>query len=180
MPQPSHPLDPPAGPPPPSRDSSSRPRQSRNTRPHRLLPKSAQPSHSFPDPSSGLLALLVTVAGSAPVHGRPLESDSDVPPDFLCPRLHARAADPFLSQDPSSSSASWDYHHPFSSTQGPSGPVSDQSAQPRRRRFRRGNNIADKYEQSPDGRWRKVESWELYGSSSCAVRFHHALFSSLV
>ncbi|RPD65009.1 hypothetical protein L227DRAFT_607612 [Lentinus tigrinus ALCF2SS1-6] len=164
MPQPSHLLDPPLHPDP----SSSRPRPPTTKRRTRLSPKNSH-LYSLSDPSSGLLALLVTVAGSSSVHGRPLESQSDVPPDFLCPRLYLRAADSSSPQDLFSSSAPCDFPQPSTSSQSPSGTLPDQSAQPRKKRSRRGYNIADKYEQSPDGRWRKVDSWELYGSSSCAV-----------
>ncbi|KAI0715112.1 hypothetical protein C8Q76DRAFT_448100 [Earliella scabrosa] len=177
MQQPKPPLDPPRRPPP--RAFPSRPVSQPSKRPIRLSSKPASASNLFPDPSSGLLALLVTVAGSSPVYGRPLESD--IPPDFLCPRLHLRSSSqPIPYSDPSS--WSWepcDFPQASGSSQSSSSSanaLSDQLPRPRKRRVRGGNdNIADKFEQSSDGRWRKVESWELYGSSSCAVRCHHAL-----
>ena len=173
MPRPKPLLDPPFPPDaPPALSANARPRLSK--RPLRLAPKHAPLPNPFPDPSSGLLALLVTVAGSSPVDGRPL--DSDIPPDFLCPRLHLSPThSPSASQDtpawywgpcddPQSSSASkLAVTSEFLVTQ-------ERAARPRRRRVPR-NDIADKYEQSEeDGRWRKADSWELYGSSSCAVR----------
>ncbi|KAI0756568.1 hypothetical protein C8Q80DRAFT_42418 [Daedaleopsis nitida] len=154
-------------PPPPAPDivPRRRPRKS-----------AAQPriSSNRLDPSPGLLALLVTVAGSSPAHARPLESE--IPPDFLCPRLHqSHQFQPISSADPSSSAwAACDQPQASSSAKYKSAASPDVLSNPfsssRKKRARGGsNNIADKYEQSPDGRWRKVDSWELYGSSSCAI-----------
>lgn len=148
-----------------------RPASRQSKPPIRLASKHSPPPNPFPDPSSGLLALLVTVAGSSSVHGRPLESD--IPPDFLCPRLHPRSPSS-QSPSPDPSSSSWDLCDPSSSSSYSSSSAdvpSNRHPRPRKKRARGANNIADKYEQSPDGRWRKVDSWELYGSSSCAVRF---------
>ena len=149
--------------PPPVASSSSR----SSKRPSRLAPKQAASHAALPDPSSGLLALLVTVAGSSTVDGYPL--DADDPPDFLCPRLHAWS----LPQSHSASSASapaspsW-YWEPCDASEAAA--YVDLAQRRRKRRTRRSSNIADKYVQGPDGRWRKADSWELYGSTSCAVR----------
>ncbi|KAI0830751.1 hypothetical protein BC628DRAFT_898467 [Trametes gibbosa] len=142
--------------------SSSRRPPRAPKRSSRLSPKLSQP----PDPSSGLLALLVTVAGSSSADARPL--DSQVPPDFLCPHLHAWS----LPEPSSSSSAaqklpSW-YWEPCDATEA-AGYVSLTQTSRKRRRSRVPNKIADKYTLGPDGRWRKADSWELYGSSSCSV-----------
>lgn len=146
-------------------------------RPSSFRPPSKNSSAPFllTDPSSsGLLALLVTVAGSYPADARPF--DSEIPPDFLCPRLHAHP-----SAQPSSSSQAppslyWvpcDASEASTYSDSSFPPlVVDYSARPRKKRSRRSVNIADKYEQNSDGRWRKAHSWELYGSTSCAVRCH--------
>lgn len=144
-------------------------------RPSRLSSKNSSAPYSIPDPSSsGLLALLVTVAGSYPVDARPF--DSEIPPDFLCPRLHAHPsaqpssssqAPPSLYWVPCDASEASTYSH----SSFPPLAV-DYSARSRKKRSRRSVNIADKYEQNSDGRWRKAHSWELYGSTSCAVRCH--------
>ena len=143
--------------------------------PERPLRLSSSNYISLFDPSSsGHLAVLVTVAGSPPVDGRPF--DSEIPPDFLCPRLHT-----LPSAQPSSSSQAPPslYWVPCDASEaatysGSSFPplAVDYSARPHKKHSRRTVNIADKYEQYPDGRWRKANSWELYGSSSCAVRCH--------
>ncbi|KAH9858240.1 hypothetical protein C2E23DRAFT_172810 [Lenzites betulinus] len=143
----------------PVASSSRRPSRSPK-RPARLSSKHTQPA----DTSSGLLALLVTFAGSSSADARPL--DSEVPPDFLCPRLHAWS----LPEPASSSSAvqqtpSW-YWEPCDATEAANYVVLSQTRR-KRRRSRVANQIADKYTQGPDGRWRKADSWQLYGSSSC-------------
>lgn len=165
MPQPKPSLAPPL-------DPSPRP-STLSKRSFRLSSKSTLAPNTLPDPSSsGLWALLVIVAGSSPVDGRPL--DSEIPPDFLCPRLHAHP-----SAQPSSSSQAPPslYWVPCAASEAATHSDSsfpplavDYSARSRKKRSRRTANIADKYEQYPDGRWRKAGSWELYGSSSCAVR----------
>ncbi|KAI0639841.1 hypothetical protein C8Q77DRAFT_1152783 [Trametes polyzona] len=149
----------------PAAASSSRLLPRPPKRPSRLATK-----QSSPDPSSGILALLVTVAGSSSADGRPLDS-SDVPPDFLCPRLHAWSLPQSASSPPSSSSAaqqqpSW-YWEPCDAAEAAA--YVDIAVRRRKRRPRKtSNNIADKYVQGSDGRWRKADSWELYGSSSCS------------
>ncbi|KAI0652310.1 hypothetical protein C8Q79DRAFT_89843 [Trametes meyenii] len=133
----------------------------------RLSPKPDSPHSSLPDPSSGILALLVTVAGSSSADARPL--DSEAPPDFLCPRLHAWS----LPQSSAGSSSpqpspSW-YWEPCDAVEAAT--FVDRSVRRRKRRKRvshSSGNIADKYIKGPDGRWRKADSWELYGSSSCS------------
>ena len=182
MQHPKHLLDPPLIPPAVSSSSRTVPRPPK--RPIRLSSKHAPAPYSFPGPSSGFLALLVTAAGSSSVDGRP--HDSDIPPDFLCPRLHVlSSAQPFSSSD--AASVSWEpcdlsQAASYAETSFSPAPVdlfADLYARPRKKRFRRTGNIADKYVKSPDGRWRKADSWELYGSSSCAVRLKPFIACSL-
>ncbi|TBU50073.1 hypothetical protein BD309DRAFT_644058 [Dichomitus squalens] len=163
-----HPLDPSLI--PLANPSASRPVPRLPKRSLRLSSKHSSAPYSFPDPSPGLLAILVTVAGSSSVDGRP--HDSDVPPDFLCPRLHTySSAQPSASQDTAPL-----YREPCDVPEATTSSRSSFTPAPvdlygraRRKRVRRTANIADKYVQSPDGRWRKADSWQLYGSSSCAA-----------
>ncbi|PIL31539.1 hypothetical protein GSI_06241 [Ganoderma sinense ZZ0214-1] len=141
-------------------------------RPFRLSSKNSPAPSSLRDPSSsGLLALLVTLAGSSSVDGRPF--DSEIPPDFLCPRLHAHPSAQPSSSSQAPPSVYWvpcDASEAATYSDSSFPPLAvDYSARPRKKHSRRTANIADKYEQYPDGRWRKAHSWELYGSSSCAI-----------
>ncbi|OJT08500.1 hypothetical protein TRAPUB_683 [Trametes pubescens] len=148
--------------------SSSRRRPRSPKKSARLAPKQPTQPAALPDPSSGILALLVTVAGSSSVAAHPLDPlDSHVPPEFLCPRLHAWSlSEPSSSSSAAQQSHSW-YWEPCDASEAAS--YVDLSSRRRKRRTRlTSNNIADKYTQGPDGRWRKADSWELYGSSSCS------------
>ncbi|OBZ68377.1 Paired amphipathic helix protein pst1 [Grifola frondosa] len=105
--------------------------QSQHSKP-RTIPRSRKPySSPIPQPSSGLLALLVTLASSATVRTpeRNLVVIYDNQEQDIYPALQARSE--------------------------------------RRSRTRRSIGIADKYEQGPDGLWRKVYNWSLYGSTIC-------------
>ncbi|KAI8981230.1 hypothetical protein BD414DRAFT_94047 [Trametes punicea] len=158
-------LDPPQAAGPSSSSSSSRIFSRSSKRPSRFSAKQAVSPGSLSDPSSGFLALLITLAGSASADARPLDSDS--PPEFLCPRLHAWSlpeSQPSSSAAPASPSWSWE---PCDASEAAA--YVDLSFGRRKRRTRRSTNIADKYVEGPDGRWRKADSWELYGSSSCAA-----------
>ncbi|CDO73182.1 hypothetical protein BN946_scf185007.g237 [Trametes cinnabarina] len=145
-----------------SSSSASLPRSPK--RPSRTSSRHALSPGSLPDPSSGLLALLVTVAGSSSsADARPLDdSHPDSPPDFLCPRLHSWS--PSEHTTSSAATPSW-VLEPCDASEAAA--FLELSIKRRRRRTRRGSNIADKYVKGPDGRWRKADSWELYGSSSC-------------
>ncbi|KAI0778617.1 hypothetical protein BD413DRAFT_490010 [Trametes elegans] len=167
---PKPPLDPPLAPPSQASSSASsssaRSRARPPKRPSRLSPKRPPPPASIPDPSSGILALLVTVAGSSSANGYP--TSPDAPPDFLCPRLHAWSL-PDLSSSASSSqqTPSW-YWEPCDSSEAAAYVDLSTPVRRRKKRVRRTSfNIADKYIQGQDGRWRKADSWELYGSASC-------------
>ena len=39
-------------------------------------------------------------------------------------------------------------------------------------KYRKRIQLADKFEQGPDGRWRQVDGYTLYGSTVCSVTFH--------
>lgn len=116
-----------------------------------------------PTPSSTLLAILASLVGST--NAFPVAyPDSDGPPAFLCPSLLPRAE--FDVQDfvlPSQTPP------PSSSVPGPSRVTpTDCPTLPAQRNLRR--DLAPGYTKGPDGRWRKLSTWSLYGSTICVVR----------
>ncbi|KIK70595.1 hypothetical protein GYMLUDRAFT_282464 [Collybiopsis luxurians FD-317 M1] len=100
--------------------------------------RSSRPSASSHYPSSGLLALLATVASSTQANASPISLS------FLCPGLDDRS----LLQD------ELPHHHPES--------AESQQLSAKGRRA----HLPDRYVQGADGLWRK-SGWSLYGSSMC-------------
>ncbi|KAH8099313.1 hypothetical protein BXZ70DRAFT_943238 [Cristinia sonorae] len=137
--------------------SPSRPPMAKRQRPP-VPSSSTHPARNIhpAGPSTALLAVLATIsASSATVDGHPLDQQPP-PPDFLCP---------LLSPD----------CHPDSPRQlsplSPSTPRSvrreaSPSSRVKKRDFPR-PFVPPKYEQGDDGRWRKSNSWSLYGSQLC-------------
>ncbi|KAF7793453.1 hypothetical protein EIP86_004565 [Pleurotus ostreatoroseus] len=115
---------------------------------------SSSPHSTLLAPSSALLASLATIVAScSSADGRPLAQDSQ-PPDFLCPFLPLDV--PEVRPAPSRrDDLSEDAYY-----------LSPTPTRTKRRRQRRAS-IADKYVQGPDGRWRKEQTWSLYGSTYC-------------
>lgn len=90
-------------------------------------------------PSSALLSLLATIsASSTSVHGSP------APPSFLCPSLERR--------------------RPSISSRGDDPPKTPRSS---RLAKKPSGSVPDKFEVDDNGRWRRVESYSLYGSTIC-------------
>lgn len=122
-------------------------------------PRSPRPSHSSsPAPSASLLSLLATVAASIPaVDGSP------APLLFLYPRYAPADEDP--QQD----------DIPFApALLSPLAGGSSGSSQPITRR-----RVPSKYEKDDNGKWRKAETYSLYGSTMCPVSFVQAYVSTI-
>lgn len=117
-----------------------------------------------PTPSSALLTVLASLVGSVNPFPVACQDSSDPPPSFLCPSLQPHPG--FDVQD---------FVLP-PQTPPPSPPVPGPSrvirteipTHPAKRRARR--NLAPGYTQGDDGRWRKLSTWSLYGSTVCVVR----------
>ncbi|TFK56786.1 hypothetical protein OE88DRAFT_56668 [Heliocybe sulcata] len=117
--------------------------QARPTRSRRRARRSPQSLSSSATPSSGLLALIATVAGSSSsVDARPLQA---APLTFLYPFIDNQSL-----QTPSRTVSAPDAPFPT--------PTKHQAS-------RRGASLADKYESGTDGRWRKMSEYTLYGST---------------
>lgn len=115
-----------------------------------------------PTPSSALLAILASLVGS--VHPSPVAClDLDAPPpSFLCPSLLPRAEFqdiPFPPQTPP----------PSSPVPGPSRVTQTDYPTPTPERHI-ARELAPGYTKGSDGRWRKLSTWSLYGSTICVVR----------
>lgn len=117
-----------------------------------------------PTPSAAVLAVLASLVASADSFPVVCYDSSDPPPSFLCPSLEPQ--DKFGVQDfvlPPQTPP------PSSPVPGPSTITrTDVPAPPVARRVRR--NIPAGYTQGDDGRWRKLSTWSLYGSTVCVVR----------
>ncbi|KAF7966907.1 hypothetical protein HWV62_18780 [Athelia sp. TMB] len=109
-------------------------------------------------PSSGVLSLLATIsAATYPVEATSLVSQP-TPPPFLCPSIIQEGNTlPYGCTSElvgvASSSSSSVIPSP---TAPPSSP----------RRQRRGS-LADRFEKGPDGQWRRVDKYTIYGSTVC-------------
>lgn len=116
-----------------------------------------------PTPSPALLVILAGLVGS--INAVPVAClDSDGPPPFLCPSLHPRA-----EPDAQDFSLPSQTPPPSASVPGPSRVTrTDCPTSPAERNLRR--DLAPGYTQGPDGRWRKLSTWSLYGSTICVVR----------
>jgi len=117
-----------------------------------------------PTPSSALLTLLASLVGSVNSFPVACPDSNESPPSFLCPSLEPRSQ--FGVQElvlpPQTPPTS-------PSVPGPSRIIPTNAPTPTvRRRVRR--NLAPGYTQGDDGRWRKLSTWSLYGSSICVVR----------
>jgi hypothetical protein len=42
------------------------------------------------------------------------------------------------------------------------------------------NRVPDKYEKGQDGKWRRADTYSLYGSTVCIVRFSHPFFRAFI
>ncbi|KAF9786775.1 hypothetical protein BJ322DRAFT_674773 [Thelephora terrestris] len=112
-----------------------------------------------PTPSSALLALLASLAGSVntfPVACHELDAP---PPSFLCPSLLPRAEFPGLPVPPQTPP-------PSSPVPGPSRVVHTDYPSPTPEGHAP-RELAPGYTQGTDGRWRKLSTWSLYGSTIC-------------
>jgi hypothetical protein len=103
------------------------------------------PSPHFAAPSSGLLSLLATIAASSAT-----ADGSPIPPSFLCPSV--------------------DYETSTITSNSPQDNLPPDAIQLPPTSTNRRRNIPDQYQPGPDGRWRRVETYTLYGSTVCAVR----------
>lgn len=116
-----------------------------------------------PTPSCAILAVLASLVASVNPFPVGCHESNDPPPSFLCPSLEPQAefdVQEFVlpTQTPP----------PTPSVPGPSGINRANIPTPVRRRVRR--NLAPGYTQGEDGRWRKLSTWSLYGSTICVVR----------
>ncbi|KAL4246969.1 hypothetical protein ABKN59_008494 [Abortiporus biennis] len=129
----------------------------RSTKHHRIPVTAHQAAFSIA-PSSGLLAILATVAASTPtVDGYPISQEAQ-PPQFLCPFYYSdTTSEPPLASNSACGPQPLTTHYSSSSS----------SSTETKRRRKRSSNIPDKYVEGPDGRWRKSTTWSLYGSSYC-------------
>lgn len=108
-------------------------------------------------PSSIVLSLLATItAASSAVDGSPL-LPQNTPPTFLCPSIRC---DVYDSDD----------NIPSPNLIQPS--VVHGGAQPGSLKYGKRSQVADKFEQGPDGRWRQADVYTLYGSTICSVGLH--------
>lgn len=114
-----------------------------------------------PTPSSALLAILAGLVGSVNPLPVACQEANDPPPSFLCPSLQPRSE--FDAQE---------FVLPLQTPPPVPGPSrvtpTDTPTPPVKRRVRR--NLAPGYTQGDDGRWRKLSTWSLYGSTVCVVR----------
>lgn len=106
-------------------------------------------------PSSSVLSILATIAASSQtVDGSPLPSPTP-PPSFLCPSIdHFNTC--VHNTTPTTSYSS-------SSTSSPTATA----------KFTQ--QVADKYIQGLDGRWRKASAWTLYGSTVRSLSFSSSM-----
>ncbi|KAG0702742.1 hypothetical protein DFH29DRAFT_920205 [Suillus ampliporus] len=105
-------------------------------------------------PSSSVLSILATIAAtSQTVDGSPLPLPTS-PPTFLCPFIDKECIQPRDPTPTTTSSSSTSTFHPTSSSS--------------HKKFK-SVQLADKYVQGTDGRWRKADAWTLYGSTCCST-----------
>ncbi|EGO04418.1 hypothetical protein SERLA73DRAFT_68102 [Serpula lacrymans var. lacrymans S7.3] len=131
--------------------------------PHRL-PRPQAPLRRSPTrpphvpiiaPSSCLLSILATIATAPPaVGGSPLPIQTH-PPGFLCPFIERDTVG--LPDDQPSVALSSDSGITYS------------EPTPTRKPTKLAREIADKYVQGTDTRWRKTDKWTLYGSTYCST-----------
>lgn len=122
-------------------------------------------------PSPSVLSLLATIsAASYPVDGSPLASQP-TPPPFLCPFIDTQDHHDVYDEcrrdliPEASSSAT---------------PVTNNIPTPTHKPKKRAVTLADRFEQGPDGQWRRVDEYTIYGSTVCNVRSPLALLSMLL
>ncbi|KIJ65072.1 hypothetical protein HYDPIDRAFT_110972 [Hydnomerulius pinastri MD-312] len=117
--------------------------------------RTSSPSTLCPSPAV-LSALALIAAAPAVVAGSPLPLQT-APPSFLCP---------FIERDNieliAETTATIPPHVGIQSSPTPSATTSTSSKPTKRRQ------VADKYVQGPDNRWRKTDVWTLYGSTCCS------------
>ncbi|KAH7886016.1 hypothetical protein F5I97DRAFT_1877066 [Phlebopus sp. FC_14] len=142
-----------------SQRSSSPPRQRRQRR-HHLRPSpqrrrrpARSSSSSLPCPSPAVLSALAVIAAAPPVvAGSPLPLQTS-PPSFLCPFIERDNTSPISDKSPSIT--------PHIGARNAIAPT------PTLQQSKRGQ-VADKFVQGPDNRWRKTDEWTLYGSTCCS------------
>jgi len=121
-----------------------------------LLPVSAQRRRRrrlqfgvLAGPSSGVLSLLATIsAASSAADGSPLVAQP-TPPPFLCPYIARDNHEAYVDIVAETSASA------VLSVPGYS--------------IRHRKRVADKFERGPDGKYRRVDRYTLYGSTVCAV-----------
>lgn len=133
---------------------TSRPRASSSSSSKRPLRR--RPASLIAAPSSGLLAFLASLVSSTTAGGLSLDPHT-APPDFLCPSvdLDLPSDRPYPPRRT---------HHAVDSEYTPPPRPTRAAKRGARRVF-----VPDKYAQGDDGRWRKTQSWTLYGSTVCEV-----------
>jgi len=117
-----------------------------------------------PTPSSALLTILAGLVGSVNPSPVACHDSNAPPPSFLCPslELHPEVDVQGFILPPHTPP-------PSSPVPGPSRTIpTEVPTPPVKRRARR--NLAPGYAQGDDGRWRKLSTWSLYGSTVCMVR----------
>lgn len=103
-------------------------------------------------PSSSLLSILATIAASShTVDGSPLPQPTP-PPSFLCPSIEHHN---IQIRDPTPTTS---YTTITASSSATTTTTTTKSTP----------QVADKYVQGSDGRWRKAQAWTLYGSTCCS------------
>ena len=126
------------------------------------LPRSLSTIPRTPTPSSALLAILASLVGSVNPFPVACHEPDVSPPSFLCPSLLPRAEVQDFTFPPQTPP-------PSAPIPGPSRVVRQDCPTPPPDRHAR-RELAPGYTQGSDGRWRKLSTWSLYGSTVCVVR----------
>ena len=117
-----------------------------------------------PTPSSALLTILAGLVGSVNSFPLACQDSNDPPPSFLCPSLQ-----PYPEFDVQELVLPPQTPPPSPPVPGPSRIIRTEApTPPAKRRVRR--NLAPGYTLGDDGRWRRLSTWSLYGSTVCVVR----------
>jgi len=126
--------------------SKTTPSASQHTRkasnhPRQRTRRPSKPPLSIVAPSSGLLSLLASIVSATTVNGSP------APPDFLCPSIRSEnTIEPVVRRRTAATE--------------PRSKADSFAAN-----FREAHHVPVRYDKGPDGLWRRVGSYTLYGST---------------